>query len=121
MIEFARKAFPELFISQELEEDLQKMSIVLELDEGHSLLQPRQSLQSVYFVKNGVIRSSVKKVQTEFTNWFYGKGDMMIAAESFYLDKESGLLWEASCTSQIIEIKKKTSFFYLRNIQLLNI
>ncbi|WP_149241129.1 hypothetical protein [Dyadobacter sp. 32] len=121
MIEFLTNLYPTVRLDQELSDELNHKTTRLDVFQRHRFLQPGQLQESIYFIKDGVIRSYYFKRETEFTNWFFSVGDMMIPSTDFFLPKTESTVYLEAATkiSKVLELKKKTSLISMRNIQFL--
>lgn len=119
MIEFLTNLHPKIQLDQELSDELRDKTTLLDVFQRHRFLQPGQLQESIYFIKDGVVRSYYFKRETEFTNWFFSVGDMMIPSADFFLPKTESTVYLEAATknSKVLEIKKKTSLDSMRNIQ----
>ena len=111
MKDFFSFAVPDVNPEEKLLSKLNELSLKLSVNEYSQLLHPGQTQNSIYFITEGVIRSYSIKNETEFTSWIFSKGDITFSPRSFFLEQVSDEWLEASCSSKLIQLKKRD--FYL--------
>lgn len=111
MKELLRFATPDIQPEEELLLKIEQLSLSLSVNEHSQLLHPGEIQDSIYFIREGVVRSYCIKNEAEFTNWIFSKGDMAFSPRSFFMEHVSDEWLEASCRSELIQIKKKDFLF----------
>lgn len=79
---------------------------VIEAKKNTRLLSFGQNQDSIYYVKEGVVRSYSFVDDREWTNWFFGKDDFALSIESFVMGGASLDNLETCSKTVLIGIKK---------------
>jgi CRP-like cAMP-binding protein len=78
-------------ISARLQERILSSLVEHNLPKKHLLLRAGEVSKKIYFIKNGFARAWYQtRSGKECTNWFMGRGDLMISVYSFYTQQPSG-------------------------------
>ncbi|MCK7555806.1 Crp/Fnr family transcriptional regulator [Chitinophaga sedimenti] len=76
-------------MSPELEEHLRSILVTKQLPKRSVLLQRGRVCRYVYFIEKGLLHCYYEKNERSVTSWFMKEDDVIISAESFYLQVPS--------------------------------
>lgn len=87
-------------------QEIQQNADIINLNEGSTFLFPNKVQPSLYFVKQGILRSYTVHNEQEITRWFYGKNDLATSFQSFLYGLPSDVYMQSLTPSLLVEVSK---------------
>lgn len=79
----------------------------------HTQIFPDEILDSVFFVRSGVVRSYyVRDDGTEFTEWLFSKGDIIFSPDGLFYDRLPHITLQALTSTLLVKLKKADYFAF---------
>lgn len=94
-------------LSQEFKNALERVTTVLELKKGEIVVDTGQTCRHMYFIQEGTLRTFYVYDGREITSWFYGKDTYMTQWGSYFFEKQSTEVLEATEATKLLAIEKK--------------
>ncbi len=110
MNDFIKTFVPMLHLQSPVIIDILDNSERVQEPEPTILLSASQIQETIYFITEGVIRRYSIEDDQEKTNWFFSQGDIAVSEDSFYIDAQSDEFLETTFDTQLLAIKKKTTY-----------
>lgn len=114
MKEFLNHVNPHFQPESELLKKLEEKTLNYRVNELSELLSPGRKQESIYFIKEGVIRSHRILNGIEFTDWLFARGDIVLSLLSFVFNQASEVWLQVLANCDVIEIGKQ-DFLQLRS------
>ncbi|OJV17179.1 MAG: hypothetical protein BGO21_07300 [Dyadobacter sp. 50-39] len=87
-------------------QEIQQHAGTINLNEGSTFLFPNRVQPSLYFVKQGILRSYTVHNERDITRWFYGKNNLATSFQSFLYGLPSDVYMQSLTPSLLVEVSK---------------